>query len=91
MEPVLAIPEKIVDQIGHEDTFLVKRLQAGEMAAFEALFSKYQSQIYRTALAVTRDPGSAEEVLQDCFYKTYINAMNFTGEGSLAPGCTVSR
>src|SRR5215208_125729 len=55
------------------------------MAAFEALFAKYQAQIYRTALAVTRDVGAAEEVLQDCFYKTYINAMNFTGEGSLAP------
>jgi RNA polymerase sigma-70 factor, ECF subfamily len=72
-------------QAGHEDTFLVRRLQAGEMAAFEALFAKYQAQIYRTALAVTRDVGAAEEVLQDCFYKTYINAMNFTGEGSLAP------
>jgi RNA polymerase sigma-70 factor (ECF subfamily) len=55
------------------------------MAAFEAIFFKYQAQIYRTALAVTRDPGSAEEVLQDCFYKTYVNINNFTGEGSLAP------
>ena len=69
----------------HEDTFLVRRLQDGEMEAFELLFAKYQAQIYRTALAVTRDVGAAEEVLQDCFYKTYINAMNFTGEGSLAP------
>jgi RNA polymerase sigma-70 factor (ECF subfamily) len=55
------------------------------MAAFEGLFFKYQGQIYRTALAITRDPGSAEEVLQDCFYKTYLNIMNITGEGSLAP------
>ena len=73
------------DPIGHEDSYLVRRLQAGEMAAFETLFAKYQAQIYRTALAVTRDAGAAEEVLQDCFYKTYINALNFTGEGSLAP------
>ena len=55
------------------------------MAAFEALFLKYQSQIYRTALAITRDPGSAEEVLQDCFYKTYVHVNSFTGEGSIAP------
>ena len=55
------------------------------MAAFEALFFKYQGPIYRTALAITRDPGAAEEILQDCFYKTYLNIMNITGEGSLSP------
>jgi len=81
LEPVLTVP----NQVAHEDTELVRRLQRGDMAAFEAIFFKYQAQIYRTALAVTRDPGSAEEVLQDCFYKTYVNINNFTGEGSLAP------
>ena len=55
----------------HEDTELVRRIQRGDMAAFEDLFLKYQGPIYRTAFAVTRDAGSAEEVLQDCFYKTY--------------------
>lgn len=69
----------------HEDTELVRRIQRGDMAAFEVLFLKYQGPIYRTALAVTRDPGAAEEVLQDCFYKTYLNIMNITGEGSLSP------
>ncbi|HKP51524.1 MAG TPA: RNA polymerase sigma factor [Chloroflexia bacterium] len=69
----------------HEDTELVRRIQRGDMAAFELLFLKYQGPIYRTALAVTRDAGSAEEVLQDCFYKTYLNIMNITGEGSLSP------
>lgn len=69
----------------HEDTELVRRIQHGDMAAFELLFLKYQGPIYRTALAVTRDPGAAEEVLQDCFYKTYLNILNISGEGSLSP------
>lgn len=69
----------------HEDTELVRRIQRGDMAAFEELFLKYQGPIFRTALAVTRDAGSAEEVLQDCFYKTYLNIRNITGEGSLSP------
>lgn len=69
----------------HEDTETVRRIQWGDMAAFEALFNKYQGQIYRTAYAITRDAGAAEEVLQDCFYKTYLNIMNITGEGSLSP------
>ncbi len=69
----------------HEDTEIVRRIQWGDMDAFEALFNKYQGQIYRTAYAVTRDAGVAEEVLQDCFYKTYLNIMNITGAGSLSP------
>lgn len=69
----------------HADTELVRHIQQGDMASFETLFFKYQGQIYRTALAITRDAGAAEEVLQDCFYKTYLNIMNITGDGSLAP------
>jgi RNA polymerase sigma-70 factor (ECF subfamily) len=81
LEPLLTVPAEAV----HPDTDLVHRIQRGDMAAFESLFFKYQGQIYRTGLAITRDPGAAEEVLQDCFYKTYLNIMNITGDGSLSP------
>jgi RNA polymerase sigma-70 factor (ECF subfamily) len=81
LEPLLTPPSTAVN----DDTELVHRIQTGDMAAFEALFHKYQNAIYRTALAITRDPGAAEEVLQDCFYKTYLNIMKITGEGSLSP------
>lgn len=92
LEPTLAVSSPAVVASGstssttvHEDTGLVHRIQWGDMAAFEALFNKYQGQIYRTAYAITRDAGAAEEVLQDCFYKTYLNIMRITGEGSLSP------
>ena len=81
MEPLLRAP----GETAHADTALVRAIQTGDMAAFESLFFKYQGQIYRTAYAITRDPGAAEEVLQDCFYKTYLNILNITGDGSLAP------
>lgn len=81
LEPLLTPPSVATS----DDTELVRRIQQGDMAAFEALFHKYQSAIYRTGLAITRDPGVAEEVLQDCFYKTYLNIMKITGEGSLSP------
>jgi RNA polymerase sigma-70 factor, ECF subfamily len=81
LEPLLTMNS----EPAHPDTDLVHRIQHGDMAAFEALFFKYQGQIYRTGLAITRDPGAAEEVLQDCFYKTYLNIMNITGDGSLSP------
>lgn len=78
-------PNPVIPASPHEDTGIVRRIQWGDMAAFEALFNKYQGQIYRTAYAITHDAGAAEEVLQDCFYKTYLNIMNITGEGSLSP------
>jgi RNA polymerase sigma-70 factor (ECF subfamily) len=81
LEPLLTPPSAVTQ----DDTALVHRTQQGDMAAFEALFHKYQGAIYRTAYAITHDAGASEEVLQDCFYKTYLNIMKITGEGSLSP------
>jgi len=50
---------------------LVERMQGGDLDAFEEFFTTYQRQVYATALAITRDPFLAEEILQDCFVKTY--------------------
>lgn len=50
---------------------LVERMQADDLDAFEEFFKTYQRPIYATALAITRDPFLAEEVLQDCFVKAY--------------------
>jgi RNA polymerase sigma-70 factor, ECF subfamily len=50
---------------------LVRRMQDGDLGAFEEFFNTYKRPVYATALAITRDPFLAEEVLQDCFVKTY--------------------
>ncbi len=50
---------------------LVERMQGGDVDAFEEFFNTYKRPIYATALAITRDPFLAEEVLQDCFVKAY--------------------
>jgi RNA polymerase sigma-70 factor, ECF subfamily len=50
---------------------LVERMQSGDLDAFEEFFTTYKRQVYATALAITRDPFLAEEVLQDCFVKAY--------------------
>jgi len=52
-------------------TGLVERMQSGDMQAFEEFFQNYQRPVYLTALAITRDPFLAEEILQDCFVKAY--------------------
>ena len=50
---------------------LVERMQSGDLDAFEEFFNTYKRPIYATAMAITRDPFLAEEVLQDCFVKAY--------------------
>src|SRR5918992_5278045 len=50
---------------------LIERMQANNLDAFEEFFNTYKRPVFTTALAITRDPFLAEEVLQDCFVKAY--------------------
>jgi RNA polymerase sigma-70 factor (ECF subfamily) len=50
---------------------LVARMRAGDPGAFEEFFTTYERPVYITALAITRDPFLAEEILQDCFVRAY--------------------
>jgi RNA polymerase sigma-70 factor (ECF subfamily) len=54
-----------------DDLDLVRRVQAGDLKAFEALYERYKGPIFRTALAITRQQDAAEEILQDCFLRAY--------------------
>jgi RNA polymerase sigma-70 factor (ECF subfamily) len=46
-------------------------MRSGDPDAFEEFFNTYERPVYITALAITRDPFLAEEILQDCFVKAY--------------------
>jgi RNA polymerase sigma-70 factor, ECF subfamily len=46
-------------------------MKSGDLAAFEEFFNTYKRPVYTTALAITRDPFTAEEILQDVFVKAY--------------------
>jgi RNA polymerase sigma-70 factor (ECF subfamily) len=56
---------------GSDDLELVRRVQSGDLKAFETLYERYKGPIYRTALAITRQQDAAEEILQDCFLRAY--------------------
>src|ERR671927_60834 len=57
-----------------EDAALLHQVAQGDLAALEQLFIRYQRQIYQLALGITRDAETAEEVLQDTFYRLYNHA-----------------
>jgi RNA polymerase sigma-70 factor (ECF subfamily) len=68
-----------------DDTDLVPRIQSGDLAAFETLYHKYKNELYRTALAIARDQGAAEELLQDCFLRAYDHMDSVDTCSSLRP------
>jgi RNA polymerase sigma-70 factor (ECF subfamily) len=53
------------------DAVLIDRLRENDFDALGALFDRYYTQIYRTALAITRDSAVAQDVAQDAFLKLH--------------------
>jgi len=68
-----------------QDTPLIQKLQAGDLEALGALYDQYRLTVYRTALAVTRDPEAAEDILQDAFLRLQAHADQVNSELPLAP------
>jgi RNA polymerase sigma-70 factor (ECF subfamily) len=57
----------------------------GQFGALEQLFERYQRQVYQLALGITRDAETAEEVLQDTFYRLYSHASAIDAALPLLP------
>ena len=58
-----------MDQLS--DGELVARALDGEIDAFEVIYHRYASSVYRTIQAIVRDSGTAEDLLQECFVRAY--------------------
>lgn len=54
-----------------DEVVLVRRCQAGDAVAFEALFTLYAPKVLRTAYLITGDRVVAEEVMQETFTRTF--------------------
>jgi len=68
-----------------DDQQLIAQVQAGDWRGFEALYDKYKGQVYRTALAITRDRAAAEDILQDCFLRFHAHVNRLDGSMPLSP------
>jgi len=67
------------------DDQLITQIRGGDIKALETLYDKYKTQIYRTALAVTRDQQAAEDILQDTFLRLHANIDRLDGSVPIAP------
>jgi RNA polymerase sigma-70 factor, ECF subfamily len=64
------------------DLSLVRRVQAGERAAFDLLVLKYQHKVVKLVMRYVRNPADAEDVAQEAFIKAYRALPNFRGDSA---------
>jgi len=62
-----------------EDVDLVQRTRSGGLDAFGELVNRHQRRVYRTLIAVTRNPDDAEDGVQNVFLKAFQHLESFQG------------
>ncbi|MDE2261635.1 MAG: RNA polymerase sigma factor [Gammaproteobacteria bacterium] len=67
-----------------DELAMVRRIMAGEQAAFAMLMRRFNRQLYRLARAIIRDDAEAEDALQDAYLSAYRSLRQFRGDSSLA-------
>lgn len=63
---------------------LIKKLQAGNIAAFEEVVRTYSARVYSMSYRFTRNAQDTEEVLQDTFVTVFRKIGEFQGKSSLS-------
>ena len=66
------------------DEVTLARARAGDEAALEALFRRFETPVYTLARRLTGSPHDAEDVLQETFLEVVRSIRRFRGDGSLA-------
>ena len=65
-----------------DDHDLVQRVQAGDSAAFRALYDKYHRRAFAVAMGVVKNEDDALDAVQNAFVKVHKNIHKFQGSSS---------
>lgn len=63
---------------------VVRRAQAGDVAAFESLYRAHSPAIYLLCRRMSRDEREAKELVQDAFVRAWERLPSFRGESAVA-------
>jgi len=63
---------------------LMRRVQSGDMDAFEEIIRRFRTKVFRVIRSHVRDPEDAMEVLQDTFLKVYTARRSWDGRFSFS-------
>jgi RNA polymerase sigma-70 factor, ECF subfamily len=64
------------------DWQLVQKCQAGDIASFQELVSRYHQKVYMVIFGLLRNPDDAMEVAQESFFRAYRKITSFHGQSS---------
>lgn len=70
------------ETLQNDDRELVRKVQAGDQAAFRMLFERYHRRAYAVAFGVVRNQQDALDVVQDGFVKVHRHIGKFEGQSS---------
>jgi RNA polymerase sigma-70 factor (ECF subfamily) len=62
---------------------LVTAIQAGVPDAFAQLYATYSPRLYRTIIAITKNPEDAQDALQETFLRAHLRSHAFEGRSSI--------
>lgn len=77
---LVASPER--QQEADADLAVVRRVQGGEVAAFDALIHKYRERLYGVVYNLTSNREDAADLTQDAFIKAFQSIHRFSGQSS---------
>src|SRR3990170_3832366 len=63
---------------------LIQQVKVGDHEAFEGIFRRYVSRVYRQALRIMGNEADAEEVVQEVFLAVYKKAKTFRGQSAFS-------
>jgi len=81
--PALIAPLEAAD-----DPALVERIRRGDTAAFAVLMRRHNRRLYRTARAILKDDGAAEDALQEAYVAAFRHIDAFRGDAQVATWLT---
>jgi RNA polymerase sigma-70 factor (ECF subfamily) len=76
----VASPDRLHE--ADEDLDIVRRIQEGDVAAFDVLTVKYRSRIYGVIYNLTSNREDAADLTQDAFIKAFQSIRRFRGQSS---------
>ncbi len=65
-----------------DETLLVRRAQAGDVTAFEALYRAHLGRIHALCLRMTGDRATAEDLTQEAFIRAWQRLDSFRGDSA---------
>ncbi|HXE11110.1 MAG TPA: RNA polymerase sigma factor [Bryobacteraceae bacterium] len=70
------------------DERLVQLVLDGEIGLYEILMRRYNQRVYRAVLAILRNDGEAEDVMQETYVRAYQHLSDFAGDSKFSTWLT---